>query len=732
MKLDLTPDQILLQDTAARLFRSESTSQRIRAAEATGFDPALWRQVVELGLVSMRAPEDRGGGSSLLDAAVVTAEAGRYLAAVPLVEAIVATALLLRHGPPEALAQAVAGGEIATLALGEAFAAQAQLVPAGAVADIILYLEGDVLYALRPTSKPAKATSLDASPVALIDLAAAEGERVTLSVGRAAREAYEAAREEWKLLTAASLAALSRQALEMAAAYSVERVQFGKPIGSFQGIAHPLADSITEVDGARLLVWRAIWAMSRGDTDAGAFSAMAFWWAGDAAGRAVQRALRTFGGYGLSLEYDVQLYFRRAKVLALLAGDSALDLERIAGRLWQGEAAALPDAGEVSVDFGFGAEAEAYAAEMRAFVEANVTPDVEKKKHHSTSGHHPGFHKALAKAGYAFPDMEAAGGTRSRYEVMAAAPLWEDMNWTRTPLAVTEFVAKMTELWSGDEAKAEIMPRFISGEALGCLGFSEPSSGSDVFAASFSAVRDGDGWVMNGQKMFTTNAHNADYILMLARTDTSGKKHQGLTMFVMPLNLPGVEIHPVHTLQDERTNIVYWSDVRIADKYRLGEVGDGARVMASALGFEHGGAGYHAAQTAMMKHAVAWARRPRGNAGPPMEDPMVRRTLARAAVNSEVAEVLCRRQIWAEVEGVQDHAFGPMAKMFTTETMYQDASAIVALAAPASLVRGQDHDLDMVEVTMRRALGMTIYGGTSEVHRSLIAENALGMPKSRS
>src|SRR3546814_844545 len=90
---------------------------------------------------------------------------------------------------------------------------------------------------------------------------------------------------------------------------------------------------------------------------------------------------------------------------------------------------------------------------------------------------------------------------------------------------------------------------------------------------------------------------------MLTRTDTSGKKHQGLTMFIMPLNLPGVEIHPVYTLQDERTNIVYWSDVRVDDKYRLGEVGDGARVMASALGFEHGGAGYQAAQKAMVKHA---------------------------------------------------------------------------------------------------------------------------------
>src|SRR3546814_526332 len=218
---------------------------------------------------------------------------------------------------------------------------------------------------------------------------------------------------------------------------------------------------------------------------------------------------------------------------------------------------------------------------------------------------------------------------------------------------------------------------------------------------------------------------------MLTRTDTSGKKHQGLTMFIMPLNLPGVEIHPVYTLQDERTNIVYWSDVRVDDKYRLGEVGDGARVMASALGFEHGGAGYQAAQKAMVKHAVAWARKPRGNDGPAINDPVIRRVLAKAAINNEVAEVLCRRQIWADVENIHDISYGPMAKMFTTETMYTDASAIVEAAAPGSLVRGLDADMDIVETTMRRAIAMTVYGGTSEVHRSLIAEQSLGMPKSR-
>ena len=460
---------------------------------------------------------------------------------------------------------------------------------------------------------------------------------------------------------------------------------------------------------------------------------MAYWWAAHSVDHAVQHSVRTFGGYGLSLEYDVQLYFRRAKLLSLIAGDPNAELDRIAARLWDGETVALPRAGEVEIDFEWGAEADAYAAELRSFVEGQMTPDIEAKKHHSTAGHHPGFHKKLAEAGHAYPDLGADGQkVRSRYEVMAAAPMWEDIGWTRTPLAVTEFVAKMAQLWSQPETKEEIVGAIARGEALGALGFSEPQSGSDVFGTKFSAVREGDEWVLNGQKMFTTNGHQADYILMLTRTDNSGKKHQGLTMFIMPMKLPGIELHPVYTLQDEKTNITYFTDVRISDRYRIGEVGDGARVMASALGFEHGGSGYHAAQSAMMRRALTWARKPSGNGAAPIDNPFLRRVLARAAINDEVADVLCRRQVWADVEGIHDISFGPMAKMFTTETMYRDASAIVEAGAPGSLVRGVDPDMDYVETTMRRAIAMTVYGGTSEVHRSLIAEKSLGMPKSRS
>ncbi|MBA3055278.1 MAG: acyl-CoA dehydrogenase [Sphingomonadales bacterium] len=731
MQLALNADQTMLKDTVARLFADEATPARIRAAEESGIDRDLWDKLVSLGIVAMRATAPEDGGMTLFDAALVAEEAGRNVAPVPVVEAIVANALLGRAGVPEALQGAAAEGLLATLALQPVTPGRAQVILGGSVAQVIVALEGDELVAYEGVKAP-KLHNIAEAAVARVDLSAAGGTRHVLARGNAASELYAAALEEWKVLSAAFLAGLGRRALELAAAYSCERFAYGAPIGSFQGIAHPMADAATNMDGAKLMTWRAIASIAAGQERAGARAAMAYWWAAHSVDQAVKHALRTFGGYGLSLEYDIQLYFRRAKLVALASGDPNTQLDLIAARLWDGEATALPPAGDVGIDFEWGERAEAYAAQVRKFVEDNLTDDVRAKIHHSTAGHHAGFHKKMAEAGLAFPDLALDGKPQlSRYEVMAAAPLWEEMGWNRTAASITEFVAGVTQIVARPEVTDEILTAVLAGDALGCLGFSEPQSGSDIFGARFSAVRDGDEWVLNGQKMFTTSGHQSQYILLLTRTDSSGKKHEGLTMFVVPMNLPGIELHPVHTLQDEKTNITYFTDVRVPDRYRLGDVNDGARVMTIGLKFEHGGSGYWAAQRAMVMRAVAWARKPRADGTRPIDDPNMRRILARAATRDDVASSLCRRQEWATVEGFHEIAWGPMAKLFTTESMYIDGSAIVEAAAPDSLVRGLDKDFDIVEVTMRRGMGMTVYGGTSEVHRSLIAEKSLGMPKSR-
>jgi alkylation response protein AidB-like acyl-CoA dehydrogenase len=273
-----------------------------------------------------------------------------------------------------------------------------------------------------------------------------------------------------------------------------------------------------------------------------------------------------------------------------------------------------------------------------------------------------------------------------------------------------------------------------SGDAVSSLGYTEPGSGSDVAAAQTRAVRDGDDWVINGQKMFTSGANVAQYVFLLTRTDPNAKKHRGLTMFLVPFDTPGVEIQAVHTLSDERTNITYYSDVRIPDRYRIGEVNDGWAVVAYALELEHGGT-YPKHQRDLLDAAVEWARRDRRDDRPTIEDPRVKERLGRAATHFEAARVLSRQSLWAAAEGRGHRGEGPMSKLFQTEILVEDAQDLLDLAAPASLLRrgeeGAAADGEF-EFAYRLSPAPTIYAGTSEIMRSIIAQQALGLPRSRS
>jgi len=734
MNLTLTEQQQLLRDTVARLFASESTPSRVREAEATGFDPQLWSQLVELGIPMMRVPADTGGSDlGLLDALLVAEEAGRHLASAPLAECLPAARLLSRLDSPgaaELLARIAQGAVVSLLPL--PLDSKAPLVVPGArAAEAVLALDGKRVFALRGKALQQPQANLgDDSCVVLDANQLATLERQHLASSDSARRAYLAAVEEWKMLKGAMLAGLSRQAIQLAADYSCERKQFGKAIGSFQGIAHPLADCLTEVDGGQLLLWHAVAAISRNERDAAALIAMAWWWAGQSANRAVARALHSFGGYGVSLEYDIQLYYRRARGWSLLAGDPAQELDAAAERLWNPDPhMPLPDAGETSIEFGYGEQAARFAQEVRAFFETNLTDELKSHAHHSVDGYHVGFNRQLAEAGMLFPHWPEEWGGRGKtpFDMHALQEVFETYNWQRITGPITNQVAQIVMRFASEEAKQEALPRFARGQALACLGFSEPSCGSDVFAAKTRATRiDNGDWLIEGQKIFTTAANLADYCFLLARTDPDAPKHAGLTLFLVPMNLPGIEVHPVHTVQDERTNITFFSAVRVHDQYRVGAVNAGTSVMAATLELEHSGDHYRISFWNMYRHAVDWAREQNR-----LGEQDVRRRLARVAVHTIIARDLCYRATWSVQAQVPNRAaYGPMSKLFSTEQYQRDAIDLMELCAPYSLLR-DDHGVGLVELGYRQSIGMTIYGGTSEIHRSLIAEQGLGMPRSR-
>ncbi len=743
MRLRLSEQEELLRSTFARFFEDESTPSRIRAAESRGFDPDLHAALAETGVLGLRVSEaGGGGGGSLLDAALVAEQAGRHLASVPLVEMVVALRLLEAVDSTEArswLEAGLAGEKIITLDLRSGPSLSNAAVPNAAAADAVLGTSGGdlVLYARPPgASSGSVVPNLGSSAWGRpsdFDL-----EPTVLLAGPKAAMAFQSAREEWKVLMAAALAGLAREALEKAARYASERKQFGRAIGSFQGVAHPLADSAAEVEGARLMAWKAIAATAAGVERASALVSMAFYWSSRAATRAVASALHAHGGYGLSLEEDIQLYHRRAKAWPLVAGDPESELERVAQRLWgEGEGVCLPEAGEVDIEFGYGVEADRFADEAREFFRRNWTPELRERRHYAWEGYDPEFWKRLARAGFLYPAWPRVygGQERGRPEMEALAAVFFEFGCTRHPIDTTGMVAASLMRFGQEDLKQEVLGRFARGEAISSLGYSEPGSGSDVADAQTRAVWDREGWVIDGQKMFTSGANLGDYVFLLARTDPEAEKHKGLTLFLVPLEMPGVEVRPFETLSDEKTNATYYSNVRLPDRYRVGEVNDGWTVLTHALELEHG-KGVILEQQEMLRGAVEWARSSDAAGECPFDRESVRMRLARAAVHTEVADAINRAALYASTEGVGDGAIGPMAKFFSTDRFIEDAADLMDLCAPDSLLRGRygggDSGAAAVEFGYRLSTATSIYGGTSEIMKSIVAQGSLGMPRSRS
>lgn len=733
MNLELSADQEALRDAFAKFLNEESSMARVRAALPSGFDAALWRGLAELGAFAVRVPEAAGGlGLGLLDAVTLMEEAGRTLASGPLAETLAAARLLALAAPDNALlGQAMSGERVLTLAFHDLASQPVQWVAGGVVADAVVALHGEqlVLIEVPPGARRAE-DNLASTPIA--ELALSDLPRTVLSTGPEAVALFGQAIEEWKLLMAAALSGLSREAIRLAAAYAVERVQFGQPIGAYQALSHPLADLITETDGGKLLVWQAIRSIADAAPRAGAEVALAYWWCADVAGRAVGQALQTFGGYGLTTEYDIHLYNLRAKAWPLVFGDPSRMLDEAGRRLYAGEAAQLPDVGEVTIDFDLGDEARAFAKEVDAFFTRTLTPELKAKAHYSWDGHDPGVHKKLAEARLLFPSFpeELGGRNTPPYAMSAAREVWEDHGWSGHAVGVTQMVAHIIHRFGSEELKREALSRIIAGEAVCSLGYSEPGSGSDVFAAQTRATRDGDGWRIDGQKMFTSGANISDYVLMLARTNPDAPKHKGLTMFIVPIKgAPGFEVQPVFTFQDERTNITYYDGVKIPDSWRLGEVDAGVKVMSAALELEHGG-GFGKTQAHMLRAAEELCGQIVRDGRPLIEDLQAQRRLARTYADVQVSYLLGHRSLWAGVEGKPSPAYGPMAKMYSSEKFYSDAADLLDLTAPHSLSK-RDGPAGFLNLCYRHAHGTRIYGGTSQVHRSMIAERNLGLPRSR-
>jgi alkylation response protein AidB-like acyl-CoA dehydrogenase len=734
MNLVLPDDSRAVLEMFERFFEQESSAARVRAAEPVGFDPALWRELVSLEAPFLRlAASAGGGGMGLFDACLMMEQAGRRLASAPLAESVVALRMLGELGGDAArswIDKVRDGKTLLTLALQPVQAGETQLVPGGAVAQGILTFDGRTVAIETPAAALSAPATLGCAALGVFQ--PGRGERQVISSSADAPRVWAAGIEEWKLLTTAALVGLAREALSMASAYARERIAFGQPIGANQGIAHKLADDVIDADGAAMLLWWTLRAIADGHKEAAATVPMLFWWTVRTASNCVAHSLHTFGGYGLCNEYDMQLYHRRAKAWALPLGDPRSELIRGGRRLLLGEAAVLPDAGTVEINFEPPTGGQELAAETRALFKKILDPKKHNLVDHNFESHDWEVHRALGKAGLLYPDWPTKWGGRGAdaEATRASLTVWQEVGYAGLPRSTTAMIGHIVQKFGTPELQEEVLLRMGRGEISACLGYTEPSGGSDVFAAKTRAVRDGDHWVINGQKMFTSGAELASFVILITRTDPDAPKHKGITVFLVPLNRPGIEIRPVHTFMDERTNATFYQDVRIEDRYRLGEVNAGAKTLAAALTMEQSGGYYHFLIREMAHTVVDWARSKKRNGSPMIEDSDVLARLARAFLEARVSEALSGRVLGTRLAGQTDLAFGPAAKVFSTEAFITNSADLLDLAAPDSLLRGKEA-LGLVEKGYRHSTATTIYGGTSEVLRSMVAERRLNLPRSR-
>jgi alkylation response protein AidB-like acyl-CoA dehydrogenase len=388
------------------------------------------------------------------------------------------------------------------------------------------------------------------------------------------------------------------------------------------------------------------------------------------------------------------------------------------------------------MDFRLGDEVEAIRQDARAFLAEHLTDGMLDEMERTGTHHDPGFTRALGAKGWVAPGWPRQEGGAG-LNVLEQSVLSEELRRAQAPMdgiGTAMLVAATLRIWGTPEQKDAVLPPFTRGERLMSLGYSEADSGSDVAAARTRSRRDGDEWVIDGEKMFTSLAQVADYVFLLTRSDPDApKKHQGLTMFLVPIDTPGLTVSEVKTLGGERTNITSYENVRVPDSARVGEIGGGWAVLTSALELEHSG-GFATEIERILQVAVAEASKPNDAGERLIDEPTVRRRLARIAIDVEVSRLLQRRSAWIYSVGGHPSAEGPMAKVYSSETFAAACSTLLDVFGPDGLRRQHGlagGGLGVIEHAYRHSQVTRIYAGTSEIQRSIIAERGLGLPRTR-
>ncbi|WP_433245504.1 acyl-CoA dehydrogenase family protein [Actinomadura nitritigenes] len=700
-----------LARTARAFLRDHDARAANRALLEAGEEtlPAFWKEFAGLGLLGLHLPEEHGGGGyGLPELVVVAEEIGRAVAPGPLVPTMAASVVIAARGSDEQRARLLpdlASGEVpAALGLDGSVtvdggtASGEAVVLGGGLAGLLLLTAGDDVVIVRPDAEGVTVevpANLDPSRrAARVRL---DGASVEVVAGAAAHATAIA-----RALYSAEAVGGALECVESATEYAKVRQQFGRTIGTFQAVKHHCANMLVAAELGTAAVWDAARAAS-GPSDqfelaaaiAATLAVPAFL---DDSGLNIQ----VHGGIGFTWEHDAHLLMRRAAAI-----EAVVDPEAAARDVTRLLAAGVVRATTLDLP----PEAEAKRAEVRELArEIAALPRDEQRRRLIETGyvqpHWPKPWGLEAPAGLQLvidEEFKAAGVKRPQYGITS---------WN---------ILTIIQHGSQEQIDRWVRPALL-GEEIWCQLFSEPEAGSDAASVRTRAVKTDGGWIVNGQKVWTSGAHYCRWGFATVRTDPDAPKHAGVTMMVIDMEHPGVEVRPLRQITgDSEFNEVFLSDVFVPDSDVVGTPNQGWTVARATLGNERVSIGGGVGGSYQLPDLVKLCTEH------PDRVPAGAERVGAHEAEAQALRLLNLRSAERAVAGGEPGPEGNITKLVLAEHGHAAAALLSAFAGPELVF---SEGLGMVAGRMRLgSRGMSIAGGTSEITRNQIAERILRLPR---
>ncbi|HXB89019.1 acyl-CoA dehydrogenase [Mycobacterium sp.] len=730
MPIAITSEHQDLADSVRSLVARVAPSEVLHAALETPIDnpPPYWHAAAEQGLQGVHLAESVGGqGFGILELAVVLAEFGYGAVPGPFVPSAIASALISAHDPEaKALVDLASGAAIAAYALDSGLTAtrhgdvlvirgEVRAVPAAGEASVLVLPvaidSGEEWVVLRADQlEIVPVRSVDPlRPIAHVRANAVEvGDDAVLS-----NLSVVAAHALMSTLLSAEAIGVARWATDTAAQYAKIREQFGRPIGQFQAVKHRCAEMIADTERATAAVWDAARAVDEarenhwdiGDSAVEFAAAVAATLAPAAAQRCTQDCIQVHGGIGYTWEHDTNVYYRRALILAASFGRKSEYPQRVV------DTATGTGMRELNIDLD--PDTEKLRAEIRAEVAGlKAIPRGERAT-------------AIAEGGWVLPYLpEPWGRAANPVEQIIIAQEFTTGRVRRPTIGIAAWIVPSIVAFGTDEQKQRFLPPTFRGEMIWCQLFSEPGAGSDLAGLSTKATKVDGGWRISGQKIWTTAAQFSQWGALLARTDPSAPKHQGITYFLLDMSSDGVDVKPLRELTGGAMfNTVFIDDVFVPDELVLGEVNRGWEVSRNTLTAERVSIGSSEAPfLANLDQFVEFIRD--GHF-----DQIAQNRAGQLIAEGHAAKVLNMRSTLLTLAGGDAMPSAAISKLLSMRTGQGYAEFGVSSFGTDAAIGDPETPAGKWDEYLLASRATTIYGGTSEVQLNIIAERLLGLPR---